>query len=309
MAFDLAKLLLGAQTASSPQGVRVYAAAMYLTLSSKREDLISSYARLVLLGKYRSRPIIGFRHAALTFFFKDLSRLSLPEAAELIGIIPDPHGRDPQRDPLAVKEARNCVLSAMFDHGYIDQRVFDAASEVPVYAQARVSARHAFRTAVADAQQWREDAVLIGLSQRGLVDEAKDDTRRGELVSSDGKSLVWVAEFYSAGTRTFRSVQVVGQSVALPDIDYPYDKLAERFVDLEPIGNDWIDSSDALRLAISQASGTIAATHWGAITAALAHVESDHPEWTIRFRGDNDLPVYSVSIDAVSKRILRAKAL
>lgn len=69
----------------------------------------------------------GVGAAAQTYFHKPVSELTLSESALLVGLIPAPSDLDPRLDPFGAEAARQRVLGAMLEVGFIDQPTHDAA--------------------------------------------------------------------------------------------------------------------------------------------------------------------------------------
>jgi penicillin-binding protein 1B len=95
-----------------------------------KEKILEFYANDVYLGARGSFQIKGFGEAAATYFGKDLTALSLPEAATLAAIIPAASGQySPIKHPDKAKERRNLVLNAMAELGFIKPEEAKAAKE------------------------------------------------------------------------------------------------------------------------------------------------------------------------------------
>jgi penicillin-binding protein 1B len=95
-----------------------------------KEKILEFYANDVYLGARGSFQIKGFGEAAATYFGKDLTALSLPEAATLAAIIPAASGQySPIKHPDKAKERRNLVLNAMEGLGFIKPEEAKAAKE------------------------------------------------------------------------------------------------------------------------------------------------------------------------------------
>ncbi len=94
--------------------------AVLLERRVSKQQILTMYANDINLGQRGSFNIRGFSEGAATFFGKDLTALTLPEAATLVGIIPAPNGAfSPTKHPEKAKERRNLVISAMADMGTI----------------------------------------------------------------------------------------------------------------------------------------------------------------------------------------------
>jgi penicillin-binding protein 1B len=120
------------------QGKRVgrKMAEMILTLQLEqrfsKEQIFEDYANEVDLGYRGTFNIRGFGQASEAYLGKDLSQITLPEAAELGGMIQRPGIFDPYRHPDRTKERRNIVLRLMRENGYITDRDYAIACEAPV---------------------------------------------------------------------------------------------------------------------------------------------------------------------------------
>ncbi len=86
-----------------------------------KEEIFEDYANEIYLGSRGSFRIHGFGEASEAFLGKDLSQITLPEAAELAGMIQNPAHFDPYRHPDRVNERRNLVLGMMRQNGYIER--------------------------------------------------------------------------------------------------------------------------------------------------------------------------------------------
>ncbi len=77
------------------------------------------YANEVYLGQHGSFGIVGFGEAASAFFNKNISDITLPEAATLAGIITAPNRYTPLRYPDRARQRRDLVLDRMAEYGLI----------------------------------------------------------------------------------------------------------------------------------------------------------------------------------------------
>jgi penicillin-binding protein 1A len=88
-----------------------------------KEEILGAYLNTIYFGN----GAYGVEQAARTYFGKHASNLTIPEAALLAGIPPDPSGYDPVTRPRAAKERRRLVLDQMRRQGVITQEEYDAA--------------------------------------------------------------------------------------------------------------------------------------------------------------------------------------
>ncbi|SPF54140.1 Penicillin-binding protein, 1A family [Candidatus Sulfopaludibacter sp. SbA4] len=97
-----------------------------------KEEIFEDYCNQIYLGYRGSFRIRGFGEAAEAFLGKDLSQITLPEAAQLAGLPRWPAYFDPYNHPDHAKERRNVVLSMMRTNGYISDRDYALAIEAPL---------------------------------------------------------------------------------------------------------------------------------------------------------------------------------
>jgi len=97
-----------------------------------KEEIFEYYANQIDLGYRGTFNIRGFGQAADVYLGKDLSQITMPEAAELAGMIQRPGYFDPFRHPDRLKERRNVVLSLMRANGYISDREYALALDIPL---------------------------------------------------------------------------------------------------------------------------------------------------------------------------------
>lgn len=102
-----------------------------------KDQVLELYLNDVWLGQRGSFAIHGVPEAARLFFAKDISNVSLSEAATIAGMIQSPPRTSPFNYPDKAKERRNVVLRAMADSGYITADAADRASREPLQIVAR----------------------------------------------------------------------------------------------------------------------------------------------------------------------------
>jgi penicillin-binding protein 1B len=97
-----------------------------------KDQILVLYANQVYLGQHDSFSIYGFGEAASVYFNKDLSALTLPEAAFLTGLIRGPNLYLPYEHPQRAAERRNFVLGRMQEAGFISAGQAAQASVAPL---------------------------------------------------------------------------------------------------------------------------------------------------------------------------------
>jgi penicillin-binding protein 1B len=95
-----------------------------------KREILEAYLNEIYLGQRGSTEIHGVGEAALRFFGKRVSKISLAESALLAALIQSPNGISPYRNESGALARRNLVLELMEQQGRIDesQRI-DAAME------------------------------------------------------------------------------------------------------------------------------------------------------------------------------------
>jgi penicillin-binding protein 1B len=103
-----------------------------LTSRATKDDILEMYLNDIPLGQRGSFAIVGVPEASRLFFGKDISNVSLAEAATIAGVIQSPSALSPFNNPERCRERRNVVLHAMADAGFIDEKAADAAAKEPL---------------------------------------------------------------------------------------------------------------------------------------------------------------------------------
>jgi penicillin-binding protein 1B len=104
----------------------------FLEMRLSKEQIFELYANRVYLGQQGNFGIFGFGDAAQAYFHKDVSKLTLPEAAFLAGLIRGPNLYSPYRHLQRALERRNSVIQQMVETGYIEPAEAARAMAVPL---------------------------------------------------------------------------------------------------------------------------------------------------------------------------------
>ena len=104
---------------------------LHLEQKLTKKQIFEDYANSIRLGNHGSFSINGFGEGAQVYFGKDLSQVTLPEAALLAGL-PQSGRWDPFRNAEQAKARRNLVLNAMRENGYISPHQYEEAAAQPV---------------------------------------------------------------------------------------------------------------------------------------------------------------------------------
>ena len=95
-----------------------------------KEEILTLYLNKIYFG--RSTRSIGIAAACKYYFNKDVSELTLPEAALLAGSLNSPYNYDPYYCLDKATNRRNTILNLMVVHGYITQEECDQAKQVKI---------------------------------------------------------------------------------------------------------------------------------------------------------------------------------
>jgi len=110
---------------------------LILTGRASKDEILEMYLNNVPLGQRGSFAVFGVAEASRLFFGKDVSNVSVAEAATIAGVIQQPSALSPFTNPQRCRERRNVVLQAMADDGYIDGATAARASKEPLIVMQR----------------------------------------------------------------------------------------------------------------------------------------------------------------------------
>jgi penicillin-binding protein 1B len=106
--------------------------AFIITTRASKDDILEMYLNDMTLGQRGSFGIVGVPEASRLFFGKDVSNVTLAEAATIAGVFQSPSALSPFNNPARCKERRNVVLQSMVDAGYVPQEAADRAIHEPL---------------------------------------------------------------------------------------------------------------------------------------------------------------------------------
>ena len=106
--------------------------AIVLDTRASKDEILEMYLNDMPLGQRGSFSIVGLPEAARLFFGKDVSNVTLAEAATMAGVLQSPSALSPFNNPDKCRERRNIVLQSMADAGYIDPSAAGAAAKEPL---------------------------------------------------------------------------------------------------------------------------------------------------------------------------------
>src|SRR5882672_2327951 len=105
---------------------------LIITTRASKDAILEMYLNDMGLGQRGSFGIVGVPEAARLFFGKDVSNVTLAEAATIAGVFQSPSALSPFNNPARCKDRRNVVLQAMVDAGYITEAAADRAAREPL---------------------------------------------------------------------------------------------------------------------------------------------------------------------------------
>lgn len=111
------------------QKLQEWITAVRLERNYTKEEIIMMYFNTVDFG-YKNT--FGIKSAARTFFNTTPDKLSIEEAAVLVGMLKGPTLYSPVRNPERSKSRRNLVMANMLNEGFITEHELDAAKERPL---------------------------------------------------------------------------------------------------------------------------------------------------------------------------------
>jgi len=111
-----------------------------------KQEIFTLYCNQIYLGQQAGFSINGVGEAAESYFNKDVTQLTLPEAAFIASIIRSPNRYNPYKNLETATSRRNQVLQSMAETGVITQETAKEAQSVPlkvVAAKSRLDANEA----------------------------------------------------------------------------------------------------------------------------------------------------------------------
>jgi penicillin-binding protein 1A len=111
-----------------PQKIKEGIIAIKLERNFTKQEIITLYLNTVPF----SDNVYGIRNAAKTFFQKEPDRLTVAEAATLIGMVNAPTAYNPRIYPSRAKDRRDFILNKMVNSNYITQSQANALIVKPI---------------------------------------------------------------------------------------------------------------------------------------------------------------------------------
>jgi penicillin-binding protein 1B len=105
---------------------------MQLEQKLTKQQIFYYYANSIYLGNQGSFSIHGFGEGSQVYLGKELSKITIPEAAMLAGLIQSPGGRNPFSHPDRALGRRNIVLKQMRENDFITEHQYQEAVATPL---------------------------------------------------------------------------------------------------------------------------------------------------------------------------------
>lgn len=109
--------------------IREAAMAMDYEQSHSKDQILTQYLNTAAYGTLNGQTAIGVGAASRLYFSRDVSKITLPQAALLAGLPQAPTDYNPVLNPRGARERRNEVLTKMAELGYITESEAAAAKK------------------------------------------------------------------------------------------------------------------------------------------------------------------------------------
>ena len=106
----------------------IYLSVFFMEKKYTKEEIMEFYVNDSLLGG----NVYGVQEASKYYFNKNVSQLSLPEAALIAGLFQSPNGYNPYNKPENAMARIKTVLKLMVRHGYITKEEADVAGSIDI---------------------------------------------------------------------------------------------------------------------------------------------------------------------------------
>lgn len=158
-----------------------------------KQEIMKMYLNEVSFGN----NTFGIQVAAKTYFGKDASKVSVNEAALLVGMLQNPNLHDPVRHPEGAKNRRNTVLLQMATYGYLPEEDKVVLQEKPLNLNFKIenqntgsapylreSVKNSIQEAIKEINSSRDEEDKINLYTSGLKIFTTIDSRMQQYAES-----------------------------------------------------------------------------------------------------------------------------
>ena len=184
----------------------IYMAVFKVEKAYTKEQIMEFYVNMPYLGS----GSYGVAQASQIYFNKDVSELSLTEAATIAGLSQAPDAYDPYSHPEKAENRRNLVLSLMYRHGYINEKERDAAKSISLESLLNSSGK------TVNKYQGYVDTVVNEVIKRTGNDPATTSMTIYTTLDSEKQEVI--EKLYSGETYTWLN-EVVQAGIAVTDVN------------------------------------------------------------------------------------------
>ena len=182
-------------TASGIKGIvrkftDIYEAVFVFEKKYTKEDILEFYVNYNYLGG----SAYGVQMASERYFSKDVSELTLTEAAMIAGLFQSPDAYDPTQHPVAAQKRRDQVLSLMYRHGYITKEECENAKKISIKSMLNTQGLrtseyyHFVNTVVSEVKKRTgDDPWEVSMSIYTTMDRKKQDIVNGLMAGETYK--------------------------------------------------------------------------------------------------------------------------
>jgi len=180
-----------------------------------KDEILESYLNTINLGQNS----LGVQAASNRYFGKNVSELTLSEAAVLAATTKSPAAYNPISHPKDNADRRALVLQNMLDQGYISQKKYEEAIEDDVYSRIR---------------DYNAESETVSTVYSYFDDEVIDQVRK-DLVEKAGYSETQAFNaLYSSGLKIYTTQDPKIQGI----LDEEFSNL-ENFPEGSKVGLEW----------------------------------------------------------------------
>jgi membrane peptidoglycan carboxypeptidase len=170
--------------------------ALKIERENTKPQILEKYLNIAAFGENS----YGIQTAAQTFFGVDVSKLTVPQAALLVGLVKAPSDLDPFNHPQAARERRDLVITNMANEHYISdaEAIRAKASPIRLAAHTPVPRGCSFANPKIRNVGFFCDWVTDWLTKVGGLSEAKVNTAGYKIVTTldaklqnQGQDAIW----------------------------------------------------------------------------------------------------------------------
>lgn len=176
----------------------IYLSVFFMEKKYTKEEIMEFYVNDSLLGG----NVYGVQEASKYYFNKNVSQLSLPEAALIAGLFQSPNGYNPYNKPENAAARVKTVLKLMVRHGYITQEEADVAGSIDIKSLLNGSTEKTLYQGYVDAvieeiqAKTKNNPYLVSMEvHTALVPEIQ----KGMDAIMSGEAFSWPDEKVQAG--------------------------------------------------------------------------------------------------------------